>query len=282
MFSSPEAEARYAAFIDAAADAVVGLDFDGTLAPIVDDPTQARIHPEAAHALADLADVVGTVAIITGRPARQVLALGQLDDLGDRIAARGRRLQIFGQYGAERWDSTHRVIRTPLPPSGLATLERELPRLLRNADAADAYIEDKGLAVAVHTRRLADPAAAYERLLPALQDLADRHHLVLEPGRAVIEVRSGTADKGRVIQELIGTTQARAVLFVGDDLGDIEALKAVSESIDNGLAGVRACVRNPEVSALVGLADVVLEGPDGVISFLRTLVEDVRAHSSDN
>jgi len=282
VFSSPEAEARYAAFIDAAADAVVGLDFDGTLAPIVDDPTQARIHPEAAHALADLADVVGTVAIITGRPARQVLALGQLDDLGDRIAARGRRLQIFGQYGAERWDSTHRVIRTPLPPSGLATLERELPRLLRNADAADAYIEDKGLAVAVHTRRLADPAAAYERLLPALQDLADRHHLVLEPGRAVIEVRSGTADKGRVIQELIGTTQARAVLFVGDDLGDIEALKAVSESIDNGLAGVRACVRNPEVSALVGLADVVLEGPDGVISFLRTLVEDVRAHSSDN
>lgn len=282
VFSSPEAEARYAAFIDAAADAVVGLDFDGTLAPIVDDPTQARIHPEAAHALADLADVVGTVAIITGRPARQVLALGQLDDLGDRIAARGRRLQIFGQYGAERWDSTHRVIRTPRPPSGLATLERELPRLLRNADAADAYVEDKGLAVAVHTRRLADPAAAYERLLPALQDLADRHHLVLEPGRAVIEVRSGAADKGRVIQELIGTTQARAVLFIGDDLGDIEALKAVSESIDNGLAGVRACVRNPEVSALVGLADVVLEGPDGVISFLRTLVEDVRAHSSDN
>ncbi|BBH17017.1 trehalose 6-phosphate phosphatase [Nocardioides baekrokdamisoli] len=282
MFCSAEAEARYAAFIDAAPGAVVGLDFDGTLAPIVDDPTQAHIHPEAAAALIDLAEAVGTVAIVTGRPARQVLALGALDDLGDTIAARGRRLQIFGQYGAERWDSTHRVIHTPRPPSGLATLERELPRLLRNAGAADAYVEDKGLAVAVHTRRLADPVGAYDRLLPALKELADRHHLVLEPGRAVIEVRSGAADKGRVIKELVRATDAKAVLFVGDDLGDVEALHAVGGFIEQGLAGVRVCVRNPEVSALLSLADVVLEGPDGVISFLRALVEDVRAHASDN
>lgn len=282
VFTSVEAEARYAAFIDAAATAVVGLDFDGTLAPIVDDPTQAYIHADAAGALIDLAEVVGTVAIVTGRPTRQVLALGGLDDLGDTIAARGRRLQIFGQYGAERWDSTHRAIRTPLPPSGLATLERELPRLLRNAGATDAYIEDKGLAVAVHTRRLADPVGAYDRLLPALQDLADRHHLVLEPGRAVIEVRSGTADKGRVIKNLVETTNAGAVMFVGDDLGDVQAMHAVSDSIGDGLAGVRVCVRNPEVSELIGLADVVVEGPDGVITFLRTLVDDIRAHASDN
>lgn len=282
VFTSAEAEARYVAFIHAAPTSVVGLDFDGTIAPIVDDPTQARIHPEAADTLIDLAEVVGTVAIVTGRPARQVLALGALDDLGDIIAARGRRLQIFGQYGAERWDSTHRVIHTPRPPSGLATLERELPRLLRNAGASDAYVEDKGLAVAVHTRRLADPIGAYDRLLPALQELADKHHLVLEPGRAVIEVRSGTADKGRVIKDLVETTDARGVLFVGDDLGDVEALHAVGDCIDAGLAGVRACVRNPEVSELVSLADVVLEGPDGVISFLRTLVQDIRAHASDN
>lgn len=282
VFTSAEAETRYAAFLDAAPNAVVGLDFDGTLAPIVEDPTQARIHPDAARTLIELADAVGTVAIVTGRPARQVLTLGDLDSLGDQIAARGRRLQIFGQYGAERWDSTHRVIRTPRPPSGLATLERELPRLLRNAGASDAYVEDKGLAVAVHTRRLTDPVGAYDRLLPALQDLADRHHLVLEPGRAVIEVRSGEADKGRVIRELVDSTGARAVLFVGDDLGDVEALHAVGDCIDAGLAGVRACVRNPEVSELIGLADVVLEGPDGVIAFLHKLAGDVRAHASDN
>lgn len=282
MFTSAEAETRYAAFVAAGSHAVVGLDFDGTLAPIVDDPTQARIHPEAASALIDLAEVVGTVAIITGRPARQVLALGDLDDLGDTIAARGRRLQIFGQYGAERWDSTNRVIRTPRPPSGLATLERELPRLLRNAGASDAYVEDKGLAVAVHTRRLDDPVAAYDRLLPALRDLADRNHLVVEPGRAVIEVRSGAADKGRVIQELVANGDARGVLFIGDDLGDVEAMHAVADCTERGLAGVRACVRNPEVSELVGMADVVLEGPDGVITFLRTLSADIRAHASDN
>ena len=282
VFTSPEAETRYAEFIAVAADAVVGLDFDGTLAPIVDDPTRVRIHPEAADALIDLADAVGTVAIVTGRPARQVLALGALDELGDILASRGRRLEIFGQYGAEHWDSTHRVIRTPLPPSGLATLERELPRLLREAGASDAYVEDKGLGVAVHTRRLADPVSAFDRLLPELRELAERHHLVVEPGRAVIEVRSGGVDKGRVIKELLAATAAPAVLFVGDDLGDIEALQAVTDAVDRGLAGIRACVSNPEVSQLLSLADVVLDGPDGVISFLRRIVTDVRAHASDN
>ena len=282
MFTSAEAEARYWKFVADAPTTVVGLDFDGTLAPIVDDPTAAAMHPGAAEVLSDLADLVATVAIVTGRPARQVLQLGDLDVLGDRIASRGRRLQIFGQYGAERWDSEHRAIRSPLPPAGLASFERELPRLLREAGAADAYVEDKGLAVAVHTRRLEAGGAAYERLLPALRDAAARHDLVIEPGRAVIEVRSGEADKGRVIDELVRSTDAHGVLFVGDDLGDVEALQAVAECTERGLIGLGGCVANAEVSELAGLADVLLEGPDGVIAFLRQLVEDVRAHASDN
>jgi trehalose 6-phosphate phosphatase len=282
VFTSTEAEARHAAFVAVADQAVVGLDFDGTLAPIVDDPTQARIHPDAAAALIDLADVVQTVAVVTGRPVRQVLSLGDLDVLGDKIAGRGRRLEVFGQYGAEHWDSAHRVIRTPRPPHGLASFEAELPRILRTADASDAYIEDKGLAVAVHTRRLPDSVQAYNRLLPLLRESAERHGLVLEPGRAVIEVRAPDIDKGRVINHLVTEGDAKGVLFAGDDLGDVEALAAVAECADRGIAGVRACVRNPEVSELVDLADVVLEGPDGVIDFLRQLTADVRAHASDN
>ena len=57
-FTSPEAEERYDALVAVASYAVVGLDFDGTLAPIVDDPEIAHIHPDAPAVLMDLAAVV--------------------------------------------------------------------------------------------------------------------------------------------------------------------------------------------------------------------------------
>jgi trehalose 6-phosphate phosphatase len=89
-FTSPEAEQRYADLVTAAAGTVVGLDFDGVLSPIVDEPSEAHIHPEAAEVLVDLAEAVRAVAVITGRPARQALALGDLDEVGAEIGARGK------------------------------------------------------------------------------------------------------------------------------------------------------------------------------------------------
>ena len=151
----------------AADDLVIGLDFDGTLAPIVDDPESAHIHPDAGDVLVDLAEHVRAVAVITGRPARQVLDLGGLEEVGNAVGEHGRELFVLGQYGNERWTSTNRRVISPKPPRGLASFTAELPRLLRQADAADAWVEEKGLAVAVHTRRLDDPQAAYDRLLPA-------------------------------------------------------------------------------------------------------------------
>ena len=72
QFRSTEAEDRYRAIVARAARTVVGLDFDGTLAPIVDDPERAHIHPDAAAVLADLAPEVAAIAVVTGRPARQI------------------------------------------------------------------------------------------------------------------------------------------------------------------------------------------------------------------
>ncbi len=198
-FASVEGEQKYAAIVRAAAETVVGLDFDGTLSPIVDDPTQAHIHPEARKVLVELSEQVLAVAVVTGRPARQALDLGGLESVGNAVGDSGKELYLFGQYGNERWSSTNRRVVSPRPPTGLASFERELTRLLRRLDAADAYVEDKGLAVAVHTRRLADPQTAFKQLLPALEALAAQHDLVVEPGRSVIEVRSAGMHKGLVI-----------------------------------------------------------------------------------
>ena len=276
-FTSPEGEQKYAALVRAADRAVVGLDFDGTLAPIVEDPEKAHIHPEAADVLVDLADVVAAVAVITGRPARQALDLGGLEVVGNTIGDHGKELYLFGQYGNERWSSTRRRIISPRPPHGLATFLRDLPRTLRNADAADAWVEDKGLAHAVHTRRMADPDAAFDRLLGPLRELADRNGLVLEPGRHVIEVRAPGMDKGKAVEALVEEVGAGAFLFAGDDLGDVEAFEAVDTLAKDGMPTLLVCSASDEESALVARSDIVVHGPEGVLDLLRQLTADARS-----
>ncbi|MFT4264767.1 MAG: trehalose-phosphatase [Nocardioides sp.] len=278
---SDEGEKRYAALLGVGDKLLVALDFDGTLAPIVDDPAHARIHPDAADVLIALAQRVGVIAVVTGRPARQVLDLGGLEEVADRMAEVGTELRVFGQYGAERWDASHRVIRSPRPPHGLASFERELPKLLRQAGAAEAFVEDKGLAVAVHTRRLPDAEAVFARLLPLLTEAAESHDLEVEPGKLVVEVRDGSMDKGLVVDRLITSMPASGVVFAGDDLGDVEAFETVAAWAAEGLPTLLVC-SEPESagdddgeSPLVAMADVAVTGPAGVLALLNRLAADL-------
>lgn len=257
---------------------VVGLDFDGTLAPIVDDPTAARIHPEAPELIAALAPHIAGVAVITGRPVRQVIELGDLDQVGARVHASGGRFAVLGQYGNERWDASVRKIVSPRPPHGLATFLGELPGLLRRADAADAFVEAKGLAVAVHTRRCTDPQPMFDRLLGPLTEAAHDHDLVVEPGRLVVEVRAPGMDKGLAVRALVELWDAAAMLFAGDDLGDVEAFEALRDlraERPGFTARVVSAHTGEGPASLLALADEAVEGPDGVVALLRALLEAV-------
>ncbi|NPC98873.1 trehalose-phosphatase [Nocardioides sp. zg-DK7169] len=276
-FTSPAGEQKYAEFVRAAPRAVVACDFDGTLSPIVDDPEQAHIHPDAGPALVDLAGEVAAIAVVTGRPARQALDLGGLEEVGNAIGETGRELFLFGQYGNERWSSTRRRIVSPRPPQGLATFLRDLPRVLRETGTQDAWVEDKGLAHAVHTRRLPDSEEAFARLLPVLRDLAARNGLSIEPGRQVIEVRAPGMDKGKAVEALVREVDAGGFLFAGDDLGDLEAFDAVTALADSGMPTLLVCSASEEESALMGRSDVVVHGPEGVVALLRRLAADIRA-----
>ncbi len=251
-FTSGQGEQRYEAFVRAAASSVVGLDFDGTLSPIVDDPEQAHIHPDARDVLVALAAEVRAVAVITGRPARQALDLGGLEEVGAAVGEAGSELYLFGQYGNERWSSSRRRIVSPRPPRGLATFERELPRLLRSHDGA------------------------FEALLPALRELAGRHDLIVEPGRHVVEIRSSGMHKGVAVRTLADELDAGGFLFAGDDLGDVEAFEALGELQESGLPTLRVCSASREQSALVPMSDVVVKGPDGVLQLLAQLTADAR------
>lgn len=277
-FRTPEGQQRYDAVVAAAANTVIGLDFDGVLSPIVADPTSATIHPDGPRTLVELAPLVRAVAVVTGRPARQVVALGDLDRVADALPD-GAELFVLGQYGNERWDSASREFTSPPPPEGLSGFLDELPSLLLEHGAVEAYVEHKAIAIAVHTRRLRQPEAAFERLVPVLSEAAARHGLGVQPGRLVVEVRALGMDKGAAVRMIRNELSADGLVFAGDDLGDIEAFTAVAELRAEGAPGLLICSGSEEQQSLVGLCDIVVDGPEGVLGLLRELARDAAARA---
>jgi trehalose 6-phosphate phosphatase len=247
---------------------VIALDFDGTLAPIVDDPAAARPHPEAVAALARLAPLVNTVVIITGRPAAVVVEYAGF--------AQVKGLTVLGQYGAERWEAG--VLHPPAPSPGVAEVRAKLPKIIEAAGAPEGTaIEDKGNALAVHTRRTAEPQVALDRLRSILEALAERTGLTVEPGRFVLELRPPGMDKGAALRTFVAHRSAGAVLYAGDDLGDLAAFDAVEELRGEGIPGVTVCSSSDEVTALADRADVIVDGPSGVVRLLTALAAEIAA-----
>ena len=227
------------------------LDFDGTLAEIVARPEHARPVDGARGALVELARRYRSVAIVTGRRSEEVAAL--LD-----VA----HVTYVGLYGLE--DAADELVTAIVPRVQTATLE-----------IAEAWVEDKGVSVAVHYRQAPDPVSARAALLVALQPVATEAGLELIEGKMVLElVPPDRPLKGGAVEQLVREHGLQAVLYAGDDHADLDAFDALDRLIGSGdvRAAVRVAVRGPETPpALVDGADVVAEGPPGLVDLLRTL-----------
>ncbi len=260
--ATAEGRAGLAALLAAPRRALIGLDFDGTLAPIVPDPAQARVLPAALAALRALTPLVGTVAVISGRPAPRAVEYGSLDQVPGIV--------VLGHYGRQRWQDGE--LTSPPPPPGLAVARERLPGVLARAGAPDGtWIEDKTDALAVHTRRTADPDRALAVISGPLLRLAEETGLRAEPGRMVLELRPPGSDKGQTLSDLAARRTPAAVMFCGDDLGDRPAFAAVRELRSAGTPGLAVCSGSAEVAGLAEEADLVVAGPEGVAALLAGL-----------
>lgn len=251
--------------------ALVALDYDGVLAPIVADPTAAAPAPGALAALQRLAARVGTLAVVTGRPAAVAVALGGLAAVPGLI--------VEGQYGAERWEAGE--LTTPADPPGVVAAKQDLPGALAAAGAdPSVWVEDKRLALVVHTRRTADPDAELAKLAPAVAAVAAAHGLEPHPGKLVVELRPPGFDKGGVLRRLAADGHAGAVLFAGDDVGDLPGFAAVRELRAAGTPGLTVASASPEAAAVAAAADVAVDGPAGIVTLLTRLA-DALGHPED-
>lgn len=252
------------------AGAVIATDFDGVLSPLVEDPAMSRPVEGALDALARLARTVAQVAIVTGRPA---LVATELSGVSGHPGL--GQLVVLGHYGLERWEAaTGAVVSEPVP-DGVQEAREKLPALLQAVGYPDAFIEDKGSSLAVHTRRLETPEVALEALRTPLTELASTAGLRLEPGNLVLELRPPGIDKGVAMRRLIESTKARSVLYAGDDLGDLAAFHAINELRTEGLHAVLVAARSSGATALVDAADIVVDDPAGVVTVLTALSDAI-------
>lgn len=239
-------------------DALIATDFDGTLAPLVLDPQDSRPVDGAAAALTGLARLGAHVAVITGRDARTVLRLSGFETVPG--------LTVAGLYGAETWSDGR--LATPETPPAIDQLRAELPDTLVGADP-EVWIEDKRLSLVVHTRRAADPEGQIERLEPAVTEVGERLGFEVHRGSNVWELRLPDFDKAGALRRLAGGRGA--VLYLGDDIGDLPAFDEILRLRGIGVAALSVGVASSAVAEVRDRADVCVADPTAVVALLRSL-----------
>jgi trehalose 6-phosphate phosphatase len=234
--------------------AAVCSDFDGTLSAIVDDPAAARPVAGAVEALSDLAGRYALVAVLSGRP---------VAFLQEHLPA---SLELRGLYGLEGASGGVRSVHPEAAPW------REVVESVTTAAHEDlppgVLIEPKGVSLTLHYRTDPEVAGA---VLAFAGEAAARTGLHLRAARKSVELHPPLAvDKGTVLLELASGLDAAC--FIGDDAGDLAAFDALDDLARAGTATARVAVRSPEVPAgLLERADVVVDGPAGVVALLRSL-----------
>ncbi|HEY0165461.1 MAG TPA: trehalose-phosphatase [Jatrophihabitans sp.] len=250
---------RLAAIAARLPGALIALDFDGTLAPIISDPSASRPVPGVIDTLAGLARAGAQIAVVTGRDAATVLELGDLRAIPDVV--------VSGLHGAETW--RHGDLQTRDEPAGLAALRTSLPPLLRQSGDG-VWLEDKRLSLVVHARQAADPQRVLTELGDRLPPLVAEQGLELHPGKLVLEIRIPNLSKATALEQLL-IPSTSAALFGGDDLGDLPALAAVSAwAALTGRPGLTIAVG--ELAELRQAADCAVGSPAELAVLLAQLL----------
>jgi len=238
------------------------LDYDGTLAPIVDDPATARPHPDVPGLLADLARRI-PVYLLTGR---DLAALARL-----LLGPGGAPVPVkaVGLHGAEEAVLGGEVVRSAYADHAEAftALRATVPQL------PGIRIEEKGgIAFAVHFRGAPDEAAC-EAALTAWAAVPE----ALEPiwGKKVVEIRPRGVSKGEAARRLAAAHPQHTPVCIGDDVTDEQAFEAVAafpEAVTIRVGGGESVARYhlPDVEAVVAYLRAVLEAS-------RSRNDDVRA-----
>ena len=134
------------------------------------------------------------------------------------------------------------------------------------------WIEDKRLSLVVHTRLTDDPDGVLATLRAPLIALARDHGMEVRPGAEVLEICMPGIDKAGAVRRLVDDS-TRALLYIGDDVGDLPAFAAVRQwRDDTARPGLNVGVVPGPESPIAGVADLEVADPAAVGVFLKELL----------
>ena len=239
------------------------VDFDGTISEIAPTPDEAIINPCVADSLRSLAAKLTLVSVVSGRSAGEVR---------DKVGLDGAI--YVGNHGAEYLSNDH-IVSPPGVSGHIRKLKAAFEQLRAVADGPGMIWQDKGLSASAHYRLAPNPKQARRKLQAALDSVGE---LEIFWGKMVLELRAPTGlDKGSAVRKLVHENRLDAVIYIGDDTTDVDALRAVRElGVSGTVLGLGAAVlHNESPPELLNFADYVLDGVPEVAEFLRWLDEGV-------
>lgn len=236
---------------------LVALDFDGTLAPLQDDPQRSRILPDGVDVLGRLATADGiALALVSGRAMSDLHALAEVPPGTFLVGSHGAERARVTRYGLDR----DVVQLTDEQSDRLAALGAQAAQVARGRDGV--WVETKPTAVVVHTR-LAEPDVAEPAESEAIA-LGERLGSGVLHGKDVVEISVLRASKGEALTALRDELGAPVVLYAGDDVTDEHAFDALADGdltvkVGDGATAARFRVDTPEalVAVLGELAGAV-------------------------
>jgi trehalose 6-phosphate phosphatase len=241
------------------------FDIDGTLSPLVPLPADARLYPGVRELLEQLRQYAH-VAIMTGRALAKGAAMVGVEDI-----------TYIGTHGLEWSDglpATHPIVLAPeaqpYREPGKALLDLAQQQL---AGIPGVIVEYKQVGGTVHYRNTAHPEEARARILALLEAAAARLHLRLSEGKYMVEVLAPLAiNKGQALRRFVERTEARGVLFAGDDRTDLDAILEIAHLRHPGRACVAIAVKHADtLPALLEHADIIVNEVPGMVQLLQEI-----------
>jgi trehalose 6-phosphate phosphatase len=240
-------------------------DIDGTVAPIVDNPQDARITDRACDTFRDLIEAGVRVAFVTGRAiemARQMVHIP-----GVYFAANhGLNIQEDG------------TIHTPEAVRPYVDMAQRVLLEIEQIPVPGVIVEDKGPIIAFHYRKAENEARAVVAILSAIQQSPTAASFRLQEGRKVLELRPPLEiDKGSAVRELATHMRAAAVICLGDDATDMDMFRGLNDLRGAGIPGANIAVWSAEIHrSVMDATDYFVRGVGGTEWLLEEILTAVR------
>lgn len=249
-------------------------DIDGTISGMAPTPAQAVVTDTARQVLQRLTEQVAFVGVVTGRSA----ADGEL-----LVGVPG--LVYVGNHGTERRHNGQSWSH-PEAAATSAALKLALQDLHRRVVAMGAgdglVVEDKGLSASIHYRLAPNPDQVRLLLVELANEVAANAGLLVTEGRLVVELRPRVpVNKGTALVDLVREHHLRGVIFLGDDLTDVDAFRAVRQLREAGeIDGLRVGVLAPETQPeVLAETDVTVHGVPACVELLREIAAHLPTRS---